>query len=327
MDMKGNNLGVWPATHCPLTDRSDSNVIRLLDFSSVEFERAGVYWVYPEAENKVLVVTDELFNNRDLWKRYRREIEYLIFNDLWPKNFRMVDSETLEALISSSGVPKSPMEKLREVIFHFKSGSSYFGQSIDAQKNHSFDIPLIKKTGVLNYSELARILYSGIELGFLKDEGITKMSYSVSLTLKGWEEAEKLESRKTSKIAFVAMSFDQEMIQIYNDWIEPAIKESGFEPYIVLDQHPNSDVTINDAILAGIKKARFTIADFTHHKSGVYFEAGYALGRGQKVIYTCQEDHIGTAHFDTRNYQHLVWKDGEDLKKKLMDKIEVFIKS
>jgi len=122
------------------------------------------------------------------------------------------------------------------------------------------------------------------------------------------------------------MSFDTEMIKIYNEWIEPSIRESDFEPYIVFNQHPESDVTINDEILAGIKKAKFTIADFTYHKAGVYFEAGYALGRGQKVIYTCREDNIGTAHFDTRNYQHLVWKDGADLKKKLMDKIEVFIK-
>lgn len=319
--------GVWPATHCPLTERSDSNVIRSVDFSNKTYDKEGFYWFYPEAKNKVLVVTDELFNNNELWRQYRREIEYLVFNDLWPKNFRMVNSESLEAMISSSGVPNSPMEKLREVIFYFKSDSSYFGQPIYAQKNHSFDVPLIKKTGILNYSELERILYSGIELGFLKDEGITKMSYSVSLTLKGWEEAEKYQSQKESTTAFVAMSFDPGMIEVYGEWIAPAVRECGFDPYIVLEQHPNSDVTINDAILAGIKKAKFTIADFTHHKSGVYFEAGYALGRGQKVIYTCQEDHIDTAHFDTRNYQHLVWKDGADLKKKLMDKIEVFIKS
>jgi len=76
------------------------------------------------------------------------------------------------------------------------------------------------------------------------------------------------------------MSFDTEMIKIYNEWIELSIRESDFEPYIVFNQHPESDVTINDAILAGIKKAKFTIADFTYHKSGVYFEAGYALGRG-----------------------------------------------
>jgi nucleoside 2-deoxyribosyltransferase len=83
--------------------------------------------------------------------------------------------------------------------------------------------------------------------------------------------------------------------------------------------------TINDAIIAGIKKSRFTIADFTQHKAGVYFEAGYALGRGQKVIYTCRADEIANAHFDTRNYQHIVWENSEDLKQKLIDKITAFV--
>jgi hypothetical protein len=59
----------------------------------------------------------------------------------------------------------------------------------------------------------------------------------------------------------------------------------------------------------------------------VYFEAGYALGRGLKVIYTCREDQIDEAHFDTRNYPHILWKDADELKKKLIDKIEVFIKA
>ena len=59
----------------------------------------------------------------------------------------------------------------------------------------------------------------------------------------------------------------------------------------------------------------------------MYFEAGYAFCRGQQVIYSCREDEIESGYFDTRNYQHLVWKDGADLKKKLKDKVDVFIKN
>lgn len=320
-------MRVSPATHCPITNKSDSDVIRQVDLKE-EFESEGYYWFYKcQTKNLLLIVTDELFNNAELWSEKRREIEFLLHNGLWPQRNKMVDTTLLEALISSSKIPNTPLEKLSEVIYYLKSVSEFFGQVLHPQQNHGYNEHLIKKTGTINFQELERILHSGIELGWLKDEGRTKTGFPVSLTLKGWEEAEKFQFQKESTTAFVAMSFDAEMIGIYNDWIVPAIEECGFEPYIVLDQHPESDVTINDAILAGIKKAKFTIADFTHHKSGVYFEAGYALGRGQKVIYTCREDHIEKAHFDVRNYQHLVWKDGADLKKKLMDKIEVFIKS
>lgn len=319
---------VWPATHCPITGKSGSETIKGLIKFDKEFESEGVYWIYKfGAGEQLLIVTDELFNNSDIWTSKRREIEFLLHQSRWPKGVKMMDSNSLLALISSSNIPSSPIEKLKEVIYYFRSVSEFFGQTLYPKDNFHYKEHLVKKTGMANSEELERIIFTCIDLGFVRDEGSTKSTFPVSLTLKGWEEAEKFETQKSSKISFVAMSFDPEMIQIYNDWIEPAIRESGFEPYIVLDQHPDSDVTINDAILAGIKKAKFTIADFTHHKSGVYFEAGYALGRGQKVIYTCREDHIGTAHFDTRNYQHLVWKDGVDLKKKLMDKIEVFIKA
>lgn len=58
----------------------------------------------------------------------------------------------------------------------------------------------------------------------------------------------------------------------------------------------------------------------------MYFEAGYALGRGQKVIYICKEDDIINAHFDTRNYQHILWTDKVDLRQKLIDRIDAFVK-
>ncbi len=37
---------------------------------------------------------------------------------------------------------------------------------------------------------------------------------------------------------------------------------------------------------------RFMIADFTGHRGGVYFEAGFAHGLGIPVIWTCREDQL-----------------------------------
>lgn len=318
---------VYHANHCPITGKSGENFkIIPLDLPD-DFQIEGVYWNYPEIPNKLLIVSAQLFENKDLWKDYKREIEYLIFNDLWPKSGVMVTTPMLKALLSSSNIPKTPAQKLYEILSVIGERTKHFGEWVKLNFNTKEEIVLVRKTACINPDEFYALVQEGISQGIFDKKSDTKMWISVSLSLKGWDFLHSFLETKNSNLAFVAMSFDSEMIQIYNNWIEPAIKESGFEPYIVLDQHPKSDVTINDAILAGIKKAKFTIADFTDHKSGVYFEAGYALGRGQKVIYTCREDHIGTAHFDTRNYQHLIWKDGADLKKKLMDKIEVFIKS
>lgn len=316
---------IFQAKKCPITGVEEPHLEVFIPGIRDDLGGKGYQWYFPEIPEKLLIVEYELYQDDKFWKEFEREIFYILFNDIWPKVLRLVDRPLLEALIASSEIPSTPFEKIQELLLFISRKSEHFGDIV--YFNLESNQQTCWKIGFYNLEEMKSLIKESKVLGFLNIHMDTVASISVSLTIKGAEEAHKIKNSKESKIAFVAMSFDPEMIQIYNDWMEPAISESGFKPHIVLDQHPASDVTINDAILSGIKRANFTIADFTQHKAGVYFEAGYALGKGQKVIYTCREDQIGTAHFDTRNYQHLVWKDGADLKRKLMDKIEVFIKN
>ena len=48
------------------------------------------------------------------------------------------------------------------------------------------------------------------------------------------------------------------------------------------------------------------VADFTGHRGGVHFEAGFAMGLGILVVFT--EEQIDAAHFDTRQYNRILWK-------------------
>lgn len=59
------------------------------------------------------------------------------------------------------------------------------------------------------------------------------------------------------------------------------------------------------------------IADVTEQKQGVYFEAGYALGLGIPVIWSCRKDDLKNVHFDTRQYNHILWESEEDYAEKL----------
>jgi hypothetical protein len=67
------------------------------------------------------------------------------------------------------------------------------------------------------------------------------------------------------------------------------------------------------------------VADFTQGESGarggVYYEAGFAHGLNLPVIFTCREDAIGKVHFDTRQYNHIVWETVEELRDKLAKRI------
>ena len=139
---------------------------------------------------------------------------------------------------------------------------------------------------------------------------------------------------KTSSVdsaqAFVAMWFDDEMNDAYEKGIKPAIEQSGYTP-MRIDRKPDAN-KIDDDIIAEIRRSRFLIADMTHRKDdgvrgsiadmthgkdngargSVYFEAGFAMGLGIPVIYTCRSDLMDEVHFDTRQYAYIVWEKGEE---------------
>jgi hypothetical protein len=81
--------------------------------------------------------------------------------------------------------------------------------------------------------------------------------------------------------AFVAMSFASDLRAIFDQAIAPAVLAAGYIPYRVdREEHEGK---IDDKIVAEIRRSAFTIADLTHHRGGVYYEAGFAHGLGQRV--------------------------------------------
>jgi hypothetical protein len=147
----------------------------------------------------------------------------------------------------------------------------------------------------------------------------------IQLKFQGILEVAKLkESGKNSKRCFVAMSFDSSLKET-REAIRNGVKEAGYNAVFIDEVNPVSDQTINDAIIAEIKKSKFLVADFTQQKNGVYFEAGYALGRGLKVIYCCEEKDFAKSHFDLKPFSHILYSSTEELQKRLKYKIEAWI--
>ncbi len=190
----------------------------------------------------------------------------------------------------------------------------------------------------VNVNEIHRFyLYAPGDLNtileYLKERKLIKWSeqsgtYRCRLTIEGWERYEQIKNKLTninSKQVFVAMSFDENLKNIYVEAIQPVAEECGFEAVRVDSKEHNEKIC--DRIIGEINKSRFVIADFTQNKHGVYFETGYALGLGIPVIWTCKEQEVDDLHFDTRQYNHIVWKDVKDLKEKLINRINATIKN
>lgn len=111
------------------------------------------------------------------------------------------------------------------------------------------------------------------------------------------------------------MSFASELKPVWENAIRPALVRAQFRPYRV-DAEPHVD-RIDTKIITEIKNSLFLVADVTQQRPGVYFEAGYALGLGLPVFWCVQSDDLKNVHFDTRQYNHIVWDNEQHLSEQL----------
>jgi hypothetical protein len=155
--------------------------------------------------------------------------------------------------------------------------------------------------------------------------GHVGFSSEVTVTVKGWNRIYEIEKgiNLESKQAFIAMWFNTEMNSASENGFKRAIRDAGFEPIRVDDREHNGK--IDDQIIAEIRRSKFVVCDFTGHRGGVYFEAGFAMGLGLPVIWCCRKDHFADIHFDTRQYNHISWTDEEDLYNQLFNRIRATI--
>jgi nucleoside 2-deoxyribosyltransferase len=141
------------------------------------------------------------------------------------------------------------------------------------------------------------------------------------VTARGRLRIEELQrSRAASSTAFVAMWFSEETKDAWESGIKPGVQTAGYDP-VRVDQIEHAG-RIDDQIILQINRSRFIVADFTGHRGGVYFEAGYALGKGLDVIWTCRADQVNELHFDIRQYNCIVWQEPADLLSRLPNRIE-----
>jgi hypothetical protein len=155
--------------------------------------------------------------------------------------------------------------------------------------------------------------------------GGRKIPLSVSLTLAGWKKYEFLQlSVKDSRKAFVAMEFinSEKTAENYffqttllNNFLIPTLKEIKYDLANPLSTDPTAG-NIHSRLEVEIRKARFVVAELSHHNNGAYWEAGFARGLGKPVVYMYNKT-IGNSakpHFDVGSDHCIFWKEEEPQK-------------
>lgn len=155
---------------------------------------------------------------------------------------------------------------------------------------------------------------------FAEQAGLIDM-VRMTISLKGWERIDSLrQAQPDSRRVFVAMWFDLNLDDAWVNGFKVGIEEAGYFTATRIDLVPHNE-KIDDRIIAEIRRSRLVVADFTGQRGGVYFEAGYALGLGIDVIWTCRTDFKDSLHFDTRQYNHIIWDTPADLRRRLSDRL------
>jgi hypothetical protein len=175
-----------------------------------------------------------------------------------------------------------------------------------------------------NEDEVSGHFETLVDLGYIKGG-----DYWYCLTARGLEKIEELrKSNKDSNKVFIAMGFNTR----YSELIRNAVKKGCIGLDLVAESVDEKEYVgdINDRIISEINRSRFVVADYTGNNYGVYYESGYARGRGIIVIETCNrmwlndDDDFGVPHklhFDVEHRNMIMWKDEDDLCAKVRDRI------
>ena len=226
-----------------------------------------------------------------------------------------IKSDNIDQLSSSINPAFDPIDRVNRILlFIFKKLRR---PSDELEFDFQADYPIAQAE---DFEEFMHYITLASDLGYIE---YTSTS-SLRPTIQGWQYYKHLKSiQLSSNQAFVAMWFKSELDDVWEKGFQRALKRAEYDPLrIDISEHNDK---ICDRINIEIRKSSILVADFTGSRGGVYFEAGLALGLGIPVIWTCRNDYIDNLHFDTRQYNHIVWASPRELCEKLLNRIKATI--
>jgi hypothetical protein len=208
---------------------------------------------------------------------------------------------------------QSVAERATNLLLEAERGLTYLGDR--------FDIKDPRFKAATYSSDQADVIYL---LKLLSAQGLAEgitIDGQCEILPHGYIQLDELRKKTTkSSQGFVAMWFHEDLNETYTNGFQVGIFLAGYEPIrIDRTEHINR---IDDEIIRQIKASRFVVADFTGHRSGVYFEAGFALGLDIPVFWTCRKDDMNLLHFDIRQFNCIDWDTPEDLASRLAMRLE-----
>lgn len=232
----------------------------------------------------------------------------------WDAGRRLeIGSDDIDRFIDAAPRWSSPFDGVDRLILLIAARTKRWTGPGEIHKED--DYPLVCARGPDEINDLTHLAW---DLGYL-------VTNKPVLTVEGWRRIDHLQERQpNSRQAFVAMWFINDLDEVWENGFKKGIEEAKYFTAIRIDTVEHNE-KIDDRIVAEIRRSGLLVADFTGNRGGVYFEAGLAQGLNIPVIWTCRSDCIDDVHFDTRQYNHIVWEDSDQLRTRLTDRISATI--
>lgn len=231
--------------------------------------------------------------------------------------------ETVDDILKRPPMPFSQRARLlaREIARRLGNRPGYI--NLELSPHVPLFCDFMRSCYVDSVDELRELLKYWSEQGVIELQFTDDGKAAIRLPVRGLVALEQDDDTFDSQTAFVAMWFSAEMTATYDKGISPAIEDLGYIP-VRIDRREHNN-KIDDEIVSEIRRAKFLIADFScgpdGARGGVYFEAGFAAGLGKPVVYMVRQQDLERVHFDTRQFNHVVWENEIDLREKLRNRI------
>lgn len=224
----------------------------------------------------------------------------------------LITSDNIKTILTTPIPPV--MERVKLLLLEAEKGLKRLGDNFDIKEPR-----FIAASYSSSFQDVTYLFKILIDQGLAK---YTTLAGKCEILPNGYIKLDELRGQRSlSANGFVAMHFRAELDEIYSNGFQLGIMEAGYEP-VRMDyvEHVNR---IDDEIIRQINFSKFIVADFTGHRGGVYFEAGYALGIGLPVFWTCRKSDMAELHFDIRQFNCIDW----DTPKELADRLQVRIEA
>lgn len=197
------------------------------------------------------------------------------------------------------------------------NGANFWHLPSRLQDIEAPDLNVSYSTGISRLAELLREVVSSSDPKPAELVDIEKLSEQAALRVFerfGFDTHHRFDRPQLRpKTIFVVISFDGEMEPTF-EAIRSAAERVGMEAERIKDL--DADFMVTETILYKIDSARLVVVDLTFERPNVYFELGYARGRGKTVVTLLKSG--SKAHVDVRGWNYIEYIDSRPLEEDLV---------